>query len=383
MTEKKESIRTQFDSSAEGTLAFEINTTIEGEITGCLELIAQLRKDYQHQEDIVKGLRGIEEQVRDLRGCKDSEETIRLKLDSLMQVSLSEDKSFRLDAFRRSAAKSQVGSEEEYVEQVNKMLRNTRNNVALLLLGNEEDNILTRFLGELSEINEEHYQALKPRMNDLAKSPQLWHYNEKKKAFLSEWLRPFQDMLDLPIDQMSEEEFQQALKKVESLRNGKLEEMTHLMVESDREPFRRHNRAMNPLINSRDEEFWGGTEARDEFLQLMNKLITRFSFSLEDRFLIFRTKDGGFTYLVGFADEAFDQAITTGEGKLALYPHLKVFIRAREGEYMELSREFYNRDAKAFYNNLKTAVVPFLGAAAVMVEAELSDNIKRAFDMWI
>jgi hypothetical protein len=181
---------------------------------------------------------------------------------------------------------------------------------------------------------------------------------------------------------MSEEEFQAALKKVENLRNTKLEEMTHLMVDSDRAPFRVYNRALNPLINGKDETFWGGPEAREEFLLLLNRLITRFCFNLDDRYLVFRTKDGGFAYLVGFADEAFEQAVTTADGKLALYPHLKVFVKNNDDQYVELTMEFYNRNPKLYYHALKTSVVPFLRAAAIMVEAELSPTLKGAFDMW-
>jgi hypothetical protein len=44
--------------------------------------------------------------------------------------------------------------------------------------------------------------------------------------------------------------------------------------------------------------------------------------------------------------------------------------------------EFYQRNPKLYYNALKTSVVPFLRAAAIMVETELSPGIKGAFDMW-
>ncbi len=65
-----------------------------------------------------------------------------------------------------------------------------------------------------------------------------------------------------------------------------------------------------------------------------------------------------------------------------MFPHLKVFVRVQEGEYSELTMEMYNRNAKAYYASLKTAVVPFLQSAATMVESELSENIRTAFEMW-
>ncbi|MEE8433719.1 MAG: hypothetical protein V3S64_02930, partial [bacterium] len=352
--EKKPTVRPQFESSTAGTLAFEVNLPLEREISSCIELVVQLRKDYEGQANIAEGLEGIENELRELRVSKSSEEEIRTRLESLMEVPLGEGKTIRLDAFRQSAAKSSLKSEEDYVTQVGKMLRNTRNNVAMLMLQDQEDEVLTGFMQNLESITETDYNTLKPRMNELAKSSELSHYNEKKKSFLADWLRPFQDLLDLPIDQMTEEEFQKALGKVEDLRNNKLEEMTHMMVETDRKPFYRHNRTMSPMINGKDDTFWGSPEVRDEFMELMNRLITRFSFSLEDRFLIFRTKERGFTYLFGFADEAFDEGLTTADGKLSLCPHLKVFLQLRDEEYSELTLEMYNRNAKAYYSSLKT-----------------------------
>lgn len=383
MNEKNGDFQTHYQSTDAGTLAFDRNEAVEEEVLACLEIVRQIRKDYKGVAAVQSGLAGVETELQNLRVSTAPEEQIREQLQALMKVPLTDDKSLRLDTFRKSGTKATVHSEEEYIEHVNKMVRNTANNTALLLLTYPNDSVLEALLKDLGQIDFSNYKALRLNMEKLSESPQLWHYNEKKKAFLVEWLTPFQQDLDKPIERMTEEEFQAALKKVEKLRDQKLEEMTHLMVDSDREPFRPYNRAMSPVINGRDDTFWGGTETRDEFIGLMNKLISRFSFSLEDRYLIFRTKDGGFSYLIGFADEAFDMAITTADGKLGLYPHVKVFVDSGEGEYKELTMESSSSNSKVYYNSLKTAVVPFLRAAAVMVETELSDELKGAFDMWL
>jgi hypothetical protein len=379
--EKKTVYPALYASTEAGTLAFE-RSALDGEIASCLEIVRQIRGDYKDHPQVVEGLRGIEDKLMDLRVSKAPEPSLREQLEGLMKVPLGGDKALRLESFRKSAAQAKVGSETEYLAQVRKMVRNTLNNAALLLLNQPDDTVLTRLVEELKGLQLDDYRTIRGHMIQFAKSPQLWTYNEKKKAFLLEWLRPFQGELGKPIDQMSEEEFQAALRKVEQLRETRLEEMTHLMVDADRAPFRPHNRTMNPLINGRDETFWGGAEARDEFIVLLNKLITRFCFNLEDRYLMFRTKDGGFCYLAGFADEAFDHARTTADGKLALFPHVKVFVKGNDDEYAELTMELYSRNPKLYYNALKTSVVPFLRAAAIMVETELSANLKGAFDMW-
>jgi hypothetical protein len=379
-SEKKTEYPSLFTSSQAGTLAFE-RTALDGEIAAALEIVRQIRGDYKDHAPLVDGLTGIEDKLLALRASRQGEPEKRKELEALMHVPLGENH-LRLEAFRKSNAQAKVGSEAEYLTAVKKLVRNTLSNAALLLLQHPADPILTRMVDELKGLDLSDYTTIRRHMVQLSQSPQLWQYNEKKKAFLVEWLKPFQGALGKPIEEMSEEEFQAALRQVEQLRNTRLEEMTHLMVDSDRAPFRVYNRSMNPLINGRDETFWGGAEPRDEFIALLNKLITRFCFNLEDRYLVFRTKDGGFCYLVGFADEAFEQATTTRDGRLALYPHLKVFVKNNDEQYVELTMEFYNRNPRLYYSSLKTAVVPFLRAAAIMVETELSPAIKTAFDMW-
>jgi hypothetical protein len=379
-SQKKTEYPSLFTSSEAGTLAFG-RTALDGEIAAALEMVRQIRADYKGQHAVVEGLRGVEDQLLALRTSQLDEAELRAQLERLLRVPLG-DQHLRLEAFRRSAAQSRVGSEAEYVTAVKRMVRNTLSNTALLLLQHPDDPVLARLLEDLQALELDDYTALRRHMAAFSNSPQLWQYNEKKKAFLVQWLQPFQGELGKPIEELSEEEFQAALRKVEGLRNTRLEEMTHLMVDADRAPFRVHNRTMNPLVNGRDETFWGGPGPRDEFIGLLNRLITRFCFSLEDRYLVFRTKDGGFAYLVGFADEAFAQARTTKDGRLALYPHLKVFVKNNDGAYVELTMEFYQRNPKLYYHALKTSVVPFLRAAAIMVETELSPDLKGAFDMW-
>lgn len=372
----------QQNASTRGTLAFAGNQTVAEDIETYLEVVRQVRTDHSEDSTIVAGLDEIEIKLQALRVSTEPEETLREKLEALMQVPIAADRTLRLDAFRRSAARSRLSSVEDYAEQVQRMVRNTRNNIALLLLGAPEDGILKRFLKDLDELDLNDAQALRVRMATMSQSPQLWHYNERKKAFLADWLRPYQADLAKPIEEMSEEEFQTALKQVEQLREQRLEELTSLTVEKDREPFRPFNRTMDPVMNGRDEAFWGSAEARDEFVHFINLLIMRFSFSLEERFLVFRTRDGGFVYLVGVPDEAFADATLDAEGRLRLFPHLKVLVKSGE-RYAEITLESYNRNRKAYYSTLRTAAVPFLTAASVMVETPLSEDIRAAFDMWV
>ena len=381
--DKKSDFSTVYDKAGAGTVAFQDRAEFGPQIEGYLEILRELQREFQGDAQVIDGLREIELKIQALRMSSEAPDVILQKLDSLTQVPFGPDKNLNLAAFRKKAAAGKFASNEEYVAHVKKLVRNTAGNLAQLIAGNQDDAILQRFLKDLQEIDPNgDFRALRAAMDRLAKSPQLWHYNEKKKDFLLEWLRPFQGDLSKPVESMTAEELQEALRSVEKLRETKLEQMTNLVQDKERGPYRAYNHTMHPVMNGQNKDFWGGAETRDEFIGLMNKIISRFSFSLEDRFLIFKTKDGGFTYLVGFADDAFGEAVKLEGGRLALYPHLRVFLNKGETKIHEIDQKDYPTDSAAYFRALKTAVVPFLTSISVMVEFELSKALKEAFDMW-
>ena len=382
--DKKTDFTTVYDKSGAGTVAFQDRAEFGPQIEGYLEILRGLQGEYQDEAQVAEGLREIELKLQALRMSSEPPEVILQKLESLTQVPFGPDKNLNLAAFRKKAVAGKFGTEEEYLAHVKKLVRNTLGNLAQLLVASPEDSILQRFLKDLQALDPNgEYRALRVQMDKLGKSPQLWHYNEKKKDFLLEWLRPFQGDLGKSIESMTEEELQAALKTVEKLRETKLEQQTNLAQDKERGPYRAFNRQMHPVMNGKNKDFWGGAETRDEFIALMTKIINRFSFSLEDRFLVFRTKDGGFSYLVGFADESFGEVLHLESGKLALYPHLRVFLHSGEKKFHEIDQKDYpGGDSAAYFRALKTAVVPFLTSISVMVEFELSKALKEAFDMW-
>ncbi|MCZ6556977.1 MAG: hypothetical protein O7A69_04260 [SAR324 cluster bacterium] len=366
-----------------GTLAFARRQEIDAEVVSYLEVVEQLKKDFEDDPQVVSGLNDLEGSLGALRVSGQSEQELQKKLHALIEVPIAEGKTLRLDAFRKSTTDSLLKDNEAYRARVRKLVCNTQGNLTHLLLTWPDDNILQLFLRELNELKfDGDFDALKQQMEGVGKSPHLWHYNDRKKEFLMEWLRPFQEHFGKPIEELKPEELQASIQKVESLRNTKLEEMTHLSVEADKAPFRPYNRKMHPIMNGNNLEFWGSEEVRDEFIALLNKLITRFSLNLEEHFLTFKTQDDGFAYLVGFADEAFAKAVEMKDGGLGIYPHLKVFLKGSDGKFAEIRQEAYSGNSSAYYQALRTATVPFLASMAVMLETVLSGSIKEAFDMW-
>ena len=118
--------------------------------------------------------------------------------------------------------------------------------------------MLQAFLSRLNKLDwEGDFTGVKAYMDGLGKSPDLWHYTEKKKEFLVEWLRPYQEQFGKPIEELTAEELQASIRIVEELRNTRMEEMTHLVEETDRNPFGPYNRRMHPIVNGKNAEFWG------------------------------------------------------------------------------------------------------------------------------
>jgi hypothetical protein len=381
--DNKSAFTTVYEDERAGAVGFDTADGPATAIQSYLALVKQVREDYQDEAGIAQGLKEIETKLNALRFSKEPDEAIFKQLESLVQVPIGGEKRLRLDAFRRTATKAQVASQGEYAERVKRLVRNTMNNLTLLLITWPDDAILKRFLEDLKAVDlAASHDALREKMESVSKGPQLWHYNQKKKSFLADWLQPFQADLGTPIDAMTEEQFQEALKKVEGIRENKLKDSGALVAEKNKEPYRAYNRNMHTVLNGKFKDFWGTAEVRDEFIALIDKLITRFSFNLQDRFLLFKTADGGFLYLVGFADEAFDNPVTLENGKLGLFPHMKVFLN-RGGDFQEITPGNYAVNKQAYFRTLKTAVVPFFTAIAPMLEHTLSKEIKAAFDMWM
>lgn len=379
---KKATIETEYESQDAGLLTFDVAGELAAEIAASLDLVKQLQVDFQADPAIVSGLKEVEIKLQALRFSKEPPEAQRSKLEALMTVPISGEKTIRLDAFRKKASKP-VASTEAYLDRVKRLVRNTRNNILLLLASKPGDDPLTQLLNELINFKFDGDPAeLKARMDALAKNPTLAYYNTRKRAFLVEWLKPFQAKLGEPIESMSEERLMEAARQVESIRSVDLKEIAKITLDNNREPFRAYNREIHPIMNGRSADFWGSPEVRDEFIAIMNRLITRFSFNFDDRFLLFRTDDEGFMYLAGFADEALENPIALKDGKYGLTPHLKVFLN-RGGTYQEIVAGNYKVNRAAYYRALKTAVVPFFVALAPLLDIELSDALKSAFDMWL
>lgn len=208
-------ITTLYEEGA-GTLVFTRREEIDAEVLAYIDIIDQLKADYADDPQVVTGLADLESSLAALRVSTESEEALKKKLLALVEVPIAEGKTLHLDAFRKSTTTTTLKDSEAYRDRVKKLVANTEGNLTHLLITWPDDNIMQRFLKDLTELDMDgEIGQIKSYMDTLGKSPQLWHYTDKKKEFLVEWLRPFQEQFGKPIEQLSEEELQASIQKVE------------------------------------------------------------------------------------------------------------------------------------------------------------------------
>ncbi len=384
MSSNKSRFETYYAKEDSGRVVYEERKNGLEEIQQLLELIDEVKKAPDVSEAIIPALEELNYKIEALRYSDISLPELKQKLKGYSRVPLGDGKFLHLSSFLTSKGEQKVvKSEDEYLSQVKKMRVNTMANLTNLLLFKEEDEHLRAFFDELKEMeSNSSYQDIKTRMDHLTMSGIIKHYNQVKFEFLQNWLKPFEEQLGKAVQSMSPKEVQTALGKVENLKKKELEQVGMRLNAEIADQFRPYNREMHELMNGTSSDFWGFPEYRDEFVNLVKKIINRFTFKLENHYLVFQSADQTLAYLVGFPDDTFGSKKKIKGGKVGLVPHLKIFFNSGDGSFKELRKEDMEKPTE-YYRTLKTAVVPFLGSLSMIVNAELSQGFKDSFDMWI
>ncbi|MGK5093098.1 hypothetical protein WDW89_13910 [Deltaproteobacteria bacterium TL4] len=381
---KKSRVSTYYEKEDTGKVVFTVNKDIADEIDKYVDILANLKKAQDTDPAIVPALDEIKFKLESLKYSElPADETIK-KLKQLTRVPLGGGKFMHLSAFVSSTGEAKVvKTQEEYLTQVEKMIKNTMGNLTNLLIYKNDDEHLKAFFDELNTMQgNANYEEVKTKMDHLTMSGIIKHYNDIKLSFLKDWLAPFQEKLGKPADKMTPQEIQNALGIVADLKKKELDEVGLRIAPEPEDSFRKYNRSMHELMNGKSSDFWGFAEQRDEFVNLVQKAINRFSFKLENHYLIFEMADKTVAYLIGFPDDTFSSAKKLKDGKIGLIPHLKVFFKNESGSYKEVVKENVENTTQ-YYQTLRTAVVPFLSSLSMILDTPLSQEIRDAFDMWL
>ncbi|MBF0350379.1 MAG: hypothetical protein HQM11_05075 [SAR324 cluster bacterium] len=380
----KSAIETHYEKEDSGKVVFEERKDALAEISKYLELLVELKKSKDLDKALIPALDEIHFKLESLKFTDIPEKELHAKIKKYTRVPLGEGKFMHLSAFLSGTGEAKVvKSQQEYLDQVQKMIKNTMGNLTNLLIFKKEDEHLQAFFDDLQSMNNNtNYEDVKTRMDHLTMSGIIKHYNQIKLDFLKNWLAPFQAQLNKPIEQMTAEDMQGALHKVDGLKKKELEELGVRVTNEAYKEFRPYNRVMHELMNGKSADFWGSIECRDEFVDLMQKIINRFSFKLENHFLVFEMADKSIAYMIGFPDDAFKTAKKLKDGRTGMTPHMKVFFQTPDKKYKEMCKENAENTTQ-FYKTLRTAVVPFLSSMAMILGVELSQELKDVFEIWI
>lgn len=378
-------MKTYYEKEDTGQIVFKERQDFIKEITNNLELVENVSKNPDLPQIVKERMAEIKLNLESLKYSELPPAELQKKIKTYTQIPVAKGKWMHLSAFLTSTGNTKVvSSEQQYIQQVQKMIKNTMANLTNLLINHSEDEHLSAFFDELKSLKPEtDYQTVKTKMDHLTMSGIIKHYNIIKLNFLQDWLKPYEEYLGKSIQEMSENEVQQALTQVEGLKKKQLEKIGLHITTEKLNQFYPFNKKMHELMNGKSTHFWGYPAIRDEFITLIQQAINRFSFKMENQFLIFETADKSMVYLLGFPEESFEKSkkMKSDQTKVGLIPHLKVLFKVEDG-YKELEREHVS-SLTEYYRMLKTAVVPFLGTLSATLEIPLSDQLKDAFDMWI
>ncbi len=372
------------DQEDSGKVVFETRKDCLEEIDKYLDLIENIKKSKGFAKKLIPALEEIQYQIESLKYSERSLAEVKKTINQYSRVPLGDGKFLHLSSFLGNTGEQKiVENSEEYLAQVQKMIQNTKANLTNLFIFREDDEDLRGFAEELYLIEgNQDYESIKTHMEHLTTSGIIRHYYQVKLEFLKNWLAPYEEQLGKPVAEMTPDEVQQALAKVEDLKKQELEDIGMRLNPELSDDFRPYNREMHVWMNGENTDFWGFPEQRDEFVELIKKIINRFSFKLENHYLIFQSVDKKMAYLVGFPDPAYKRKKQLKGGKIGLIPHLKVFFVGKDGAFKELTKD-HMETASEYYRFLKTAVVPFLASLSMIVETPLSQDFKDAFDMWM
>ena len=376
------SFKTQYSTEDSGKVLYDERTNGIDEIEKLIAIIDQVLANPKITDEITKTVNELKYRVEALRFSDMPLDELHEKIKSYSRIKIGSEKFIPLSSFIKKGQSVVVSSQDEYLQQIEKMRKNTISNLNNLLIFEEGDPTLESLFNLLNDLeNQQEVSLVKEQMAKIKADGMIKHYDQIKFNFLQKWLEPFQAKFKKPVAEMDFQEVQHVLQQVQDLKKRSLAQIGIKLVADNHDSFAAYNCQMHPIMNGEKTDFWGLPEYRDEFIALVKQVINYFSFKLENRYLIFQSEDQTFTYLLGFPDDVLEKQKKMKTGKIGMIPHLKVFFGSGDNNFKELNKADLEKPAE-FYRILKTSVVPFLVGVAKIIEFDLSQGFRDAFEMW-
>ncbi len=372
-------MQTLYESREKKGIKLEFNAEAANEIETYLTTLEEMTEAYKDNSDIIRGLNDLKAKAKACLISHLDEKEIIESIRKLTSIEGPGGKKIDIKSFHE-AKSQQIADVDVFKQRTIKRINQTIKNGISLLQWDANNKDLEGFLKDMKQIDLNlSGQDLDKKVKELIKSGGFDIYQKVKERFIKEWLLPFQEELGKPIESLSQDEMQEAMKRMKIVMSQRMKE-GDLIIHPESDKFKEFNQSDHDMVNGNDKTFWLNDPLVDEFIAMTQAVLTRFTFLLDKQFLVFQFKSEPYLYLIGFSSEAFSSAEQSKDGTLLIAPHVKAIIQGKDGSYRELNKSKF--DSVGLYTDvLKDTLKPFFKALSEKIQFDLSKDFQRHFRM--
>lgn len=372
-------LQTLYESREKKGIAIAFNKEAAQEIEAYLTALEEMTNAYKDNAEILKRLNEIKAKANGFLISRMDEDEIISNIRKLTTLTGPSGEKLNIKSFHQ-ARSQHIKDANVYKQKTLKRIEQTITNGVTLSQFESGNTELEAFINSLRNIDQSLSGVnLDREMKKLIQTDGFKTYQKVKDNYIREWLRPLQEELGKPVEQLSQEEMQEAIKRMKIVMNQRLNE-GNLTVHPKSESFREFNQEDHDMMNGHAKEFWLNDPLIDEFIEFTQAVLNRFTFMLDKQFLVFQFKSEPYLYLIGFSYSALSKANTSNDGSLLITPHIKAIIQSKDQSYRELSMGGF-QSMGLYIDVLKETVKPFLQSLAKKINFEFSKEFKQHFRM--
>lgn len=369
-------LQTLYESRERKGIRIKFNNSAAHEIDNYLSGLENVIQEYKNDPEIMGGLNELKSKANAILISNTPEEEILNEIRKMTTITGPDGK--KLSIIRKKSEK--LDNEDVFKQRALKRLNQTKQNSVALMQWKPDNPELGKFLKDLQQVDTNMpARELDRVIKSLVNNPGFKSYQSTKDAYLKEWLKPFQAELGKPIEALSQEELQEAMKRMKVMMNQRMTE-GNLIVYSKSDEMREFNQKDHDMVNGNERTFWLNDMLIDEFIGFTNAVLSKFTFLLDKQYLIFQFKNEPYLYLIGFSQQALTNAIPSDDGSLLIAPHVKAIIQGKDKHFRELAKENFP-SVGLYIDVIKDTLKPFFRALAEKVEFQLSKDFQQHFRM--
>lgn len=371
-------IQTLYEDREKKGISVKFNPEAASEIESYMGGLDEMMEAYKDNDEIITGLNEVKVKANTLLISHTPEEEIIQGIRKMTTISGPDGKKINISGFGKVKAE-QLQDADVFKARTLKRLNQTIKNTISLLQWKENEG-LSQFVNQLKTLDQSvSGEELDKAVREVLQTGGFNLYQEAKDGYIKEWLRPFQELLGKPIESLTQEDMQDAMKHMKIVMKQRLNE-GNLVVHPDPDKLKEFNMNDHDMVHGNSQVFWVSNPLMDEFVNFTQSVLARFTFMLDKQFLVFRFKNEPYLYLLGFSHEAFLRAEKGEDSSLVIIPHAKAIIQGKDKAYRELNQTNFP-SVGMYIDVLKDTLKPFFEGLAEKIEFEFSSEFKKHFKM--